>query len=346
MNEFSPSRSLESGTFDEAAAEWLVERESGFTPERAEAFAAWCAGDPRRAEAVRNVERTLALLSELPTVRASVHSRIAKEASASTPSAAPAGWYQRFAWVGGLAALLMVALVLWWGMTDRVSPVEHYVADAAALRTLALPDGSVVDINSGSELSVQFTPKERRIQLRRGEAHFQVAHNTARPFIVTAGDVAVRAVGTAFDVRLGDEAVNVLVVEGRVALGRQPPKLPGFAPENASLLGSGERMRVPLSGTAALPKAEQVDADAISALLTWHNPMTSFTEVPLRDVITRFNRRNSLQLVLEDADLGERKIGGMIALDQVEAFVRLLEQDGDVTADRSTSGRIGLRRAH
>jgi transmembrane sensor len=254
--------------------------------------------------------------------------------------------FARFAWLGGMAAILMVGFVIWWGVTTQMSPREHYATDSSAQRTMALPDGSVIDINTGSDVAVQFTAKERRIILRRGEAHFQVAHNAERPFIVTAADVSVRAVGTAFDVSLAKEAVNVTVVEGRVSLGRQRAKLDKAAAEPAALLASGERALLLLDEPSAAPKIEKIDARSISALLTWHNPMTSFTDVPLRDVIIRFNRRNPTQLVLEDTDLGERKIGGMIALDQVEAFVRLLEQDGDVVADRASPGRIGLRRAH
>jgi transmembrane sensor len=84
----------------------------------------------------------------------------------------------------------------------------------------------------------------------------------------------------------------------------------------------------------------------MQAMLTWQNPLTSFTEVPLREVVVRFNRRNATQLVLEDADLGERKIGGTLALDQVDAFLRLLEQDGDIVVARRRDGQIGLRRTH
>jgi transmembrane sensor len=345
MNDFRPSPNQDA--LDDQAAEWLFERENGWTAERAKEFAEWCAGDPRRAEAAKRLERTMSLLDELPAVRAPLEARLAR---ATQPvrrlEKSPVVDFARFAWLGGMAAILMVGFVIWWGVTTQMSPREHYATDSTAQRTMALPDGSVIDINTGSDVAVQFTAKERRIILRRGEAHFQVAHNTERPFIVTAADVSVRAVGTAFDVRLAKEAVNVTVVEGRVSLGRQRAKVDKTVPEPASLLASGERALLPLDVPSAAPKIEKIDERSISALLTWYNPMTSFTDVPLRDVITRFNRRNPTQLVLEDTELGERKIGGMIALDQVEAFVRLLEQDGDVVADRTSPGRIGLRRAH
>jgi ferric-dicitrate binding protein FerR (iron transport regulator) len=71
----------------------------------------------------------------------------------------------------------------------------------------------------------------------------------------------------------------------------------------------------------------------------------TFTDLPLRDAVTLFNRRNATQLVLADAALGERKIGGAFAADQVEAFVRLLADDGEVAVVRRDATEIVLRRA-
>jgi transmembrane sensor len=212
---------------------------------------------------------------------------------------------------------------------------------------LVLPDGTVMDINTGSDVAVRFTAKERLVTLNQGEAHFQVVHDTARPFIVVAGGVSVRAVGTAFDVRLGAEAVDVLVVEGKIELGRRAAIARDEASTDLSppLIHAGERAQMSRLSQAVALTIDRLDAPAIRARLTWQNPMTSFTDVPLRDVVVRFNGCNAIQLVLEDSVLRERKIGGKIALDRVDDFVRLLEQDGDVVADRATPGRITLRRA-
>jgi len=331
---------------DEAAAEWLFERESSFTPERARAFAAWCEVELRHAAAVRRVEHTLQLLDEMPAVRAPLEARLASSRTELEPertrSAPSLAWFIR---LGGVAAALAVGLAIWWKLSPRPQPEQLYTADTMAERSLSLPDNSVIDLNTGSEVSVQFTPQERRVILRKGEAHFQVAHNVARPFIVTAGDVSVRAVGTAFDVRLANEAVAVAVVEGKVELARNSRPIGPVVAGTRPLLMAGEMARVARNDRGLPPQIEHMDAAAMRALLTWKNPMTSFTDVPLRDVVTRFNRRNTTQLVLEDPQLGERKIGGVIALDQVDAFVRLLEQDGDIVAERKVAGRIDLHRA-
>jgi len=331
--------------FDDTAAEWVFERENGFTPERAKAFAAWCAADLRHAEAVQRIERTMALLDELPAVRERLEARLEGSASgAEFPAVRQYSSVRRVAWLGGMAAVLALA-VGWWTLREQraIAPVEHYATDTLAQRSIALPDGSVMDINVGSDVAVQFTANERRITLHKGEAHFQVAHNSARPFIVTAGNCSVRAVGTAFDVRLTSEAVDVVVVEGKVELGSNAGRIPTVGTV-APLLVAGERAQIQ-HGAEHAPKTQGLDERSIRSLLTWQTPMTSFTDVPLRDVIARFNRRNVVQLILADAELGSRKIGGRIALDQVDAFVRLLEQDGDIAADRTIAGEIALHRA-
>ena len=336
---------MDDGALDEAAAEWLFERENGFSAERERAFAYWCAEDARHAEAVRRVERTMELFGEMPAVRSQLETRLDNTRVAAPPAPIPA--FRRMVWIGGIAAALVLGLIAFtWSTKRSAAPLVHYATDTAALRSLSLPDSSVMDINVGSNVTVQFLPHERRVTLQQGEAHFQVAHDSSRPFIVTAGNVSVRAVGTAFDVRMTPDAVDVVVVEGKVELSRSQDEFSGAPAEPLPLLVAGKRAQVARDVGNAVPKIEAIDDRSIHSLLTWQTPMASFTDVPLRDVIVRFNRRNTIQLVLDDAELGKRKIGGKIALDQVEAFVRLLEQDGDIVADRATAGRITLRRAH
>lgn len=333
---------------DERAAEWLFERDEGFAPGRAQAFIQWRDQDPRHAEALLRVERTLALLEELPEVRAPLQARIAvlkHDAATTSDSTGTFGRFPRLVWIAGLAAALAFGFVTWRSFAPRQPVAEHFATDSAAQRSTLLPDGSVLNLNTGSDVVVQYTARERRILLNHGEAHFQVAHDAARPFTVTAGGVSVRAVGTAFNVRLAGKGVDVLVVEGKIELGQS-----GISPvkpfgEAAPLLVAGERVQLTSFDQVEAPRIEKVDSEEIHALLNWQNPLTNFADVPLREVVVRFNRRNATQLILADADLGDRKIGGMIALDQVDAFVRLLEQDGDIVADRTSTAGIALRHA-
>jgi transmembrane sensor len=110
-------------------------------------------------------------------------------------------------------------------------------------------------------------------------------------------------------------------------------------------LVAGERALIPSSGSAASAKIEHLSKDVLREANLWHSQVMTFSDLPMRDVITLFNRRNTTQLVLVDPELGGRKVGGTFAADQVEAFVRLLEKDGDVAAERRGEHEIALRRA-
>jgi transmembrane sensor len=344
MNMSSPHFSSEDDAIETAAAEWLVERDDGFTPARAALFAVWRAADARHDAAVIRTERALSLIAELPAVRGPLESRLAEEVNVVRPS-----FLRAPVWAAGIAASLALAAGLWWMVSFRGPATQHYVTAAARQQQVALVDGSVLNLNVSSEVQVALTPDVRRVTLTAGEAHFAVAHDTSRPFIVSAGDVRVRAVGTAFSVRLGDQGVEVLVTEGKVEITRDEtraapaPATP--AQGEPALLVAGERTLIARDGPTAGSKVEQVSADAFQAAVRWHSQIMTFTDLPLRDAVVLFNRRNQQQLVLADAAVGERRIGGTFAADQVEAFVRLLAQDGDVAVERRSAAEIVLRRA-
>ena len=107
-----------------------------------------------------------------------------------------------------------------------------------ALITPMLDDGSVAELNRGAEIEVNYTVAERRVVLRRGEALFTVAKNPARPFVVRAGGVDVRAVGTAFNVKLAGPNLEVLVTEGTVHVSQQTPATSASAPTELTMLAA------------------------------------------------------------------------------------------------------------
>ena len=342
MNASSTDFSPLDDAIETAASEWLLEREDGFRPGRDLAFAAWRAADPRHAAAFARTEQAFGLIAQMPAVRAPLERRLADDAKVIRPF-----FFRRPVWAAGLAAAVALAAGSWWFATSQVQPMQHYATAATHQQQVALVDGSVVNLNVSTDVQVALSSHERRVTLNSGEAHFAVAHDTARPFIVTAAGVSVRAVGTAFSVRLGDGGVEVLVTEGKVEVTREPTDSAAVTalPAEHPLLVAGERTLITPDLPPAGAKIERVSADALQDAVRWHSQVMTFTDLPLRDAITLFNRRNLQQLVLADEALGERKIGGTFAADQVEAFARLLAQDGDVVVDRRNGTEIVLRRA-
>jgi transmembrane sensor len=337
---------------EQSAAEWLAERGEGMSRRRRQEFTAWQASDPRHAAAVARLEAACALLEELPQVRSQllpVFSFPGAEQEMS-PRSAVRRW--RWGWAAGAAAAFVVLAVLGWRLAFAPDATREYATSDGGYNRVVLADGSVVELNANTVLRVAFTAGERRVALEAGEAYFTVAHDVARPFVVRAAHLAVRAVGTAFNVRRGGEAVEVLVTEGRVQLGA----LAGAAVDVASpmtpvlaTLGANERLAVPpperkTAGPGHVPPVvERVSSEVLRASLAWQERKLVFANTPLREVVAQFNRRNRVQLVLGDALLAERPVGGTFAADNVEGFARLLETSGAITVERRGEWEIVLR---
>ena len=340
-----------SAAIEDAAIAWLTERDDGFSPAREREFAQWLRADPRHAATVARLEQTLGLLGELPEFRTelnTVFDRAApvvafSPATAEQPTLAPAPrrWSRAFAWAGLAAAVAFGSFAGWRALPPP--PETHFTTTVAGYERARLDDGSTLELNAGSAVRVQFTAAERRVQLESGEAHFAVAHDIARPFIVSAGPIAVRAVGTAFNVRYTSDGgdIEVTVTEGKVRVGQSGPA--SSASESAPLVSAGQRVILPHH--APPPTIEQVDPAALRAALAWQSHLADFAEAPLADVIARFNARSRVQLILADETLADRRIGGTFALDEAEAFVRLLERDGEIVGERRGETEIHLRRA-
>ena len=344
-SDHSPSAAT---SIEDTAISWLTERDDGFSPAREREFARWLRADPRHAATVARLEQTLCLLGELPEFRAELNTAFDRAAPlvpfppATAETLAPAArrWPRALAWAGVAAALAFGSFVGWRLL--QPPPETRFTTTVAGYERARLDDGSTLELNAASAVRVQFTAAQRRVNLDAGEAHFAVAHDTARPFIVSAGDVAVRAVGTAFNVRYAAEGgVEVTVVEGKVRVGQSGPA--SSAAESAPLVAAGQRIFLPKH--APPPAVEQVDPAALRAALAWQSRLADFAEAPLADVVVRFNSRSRVQLILADETLADRRIGGTFALDEAEAFVRLLERDGEIVGERRGETEIHLRRA-
>ena len=228
-------------------------------------------------------------------------------------------------------AAAVVFGAVWWAkapttVRPSVAAKKHYLR---VNERRVLPDGSRAEMKDGSTLEVRYTATERRVRLTGGEAQFSVMKDAERPFVVEAGGVAVRAIGTVFDVRLGSAAVEVLVTEGKVRVGlaaQEPGKIfqPHTADSEPPTVAAGQRAVVSLAEPAPVAVVAEVSAEEIRRNLAWQAPRLQFDETPLADAITEFNQRNHHRLVLEDPELGALTIGGAFRPDNVDGFVRLL----------------------
>ncbi len=338
----TPDFSSSDDDIDSSAILWLIERKEGFTPERAREFDSWLRADSRHAEAVACFDTSMSLLEELREEEPPL--LVAEPESVAGKSSGVFGRFRLPGWgVVGLAASLMLGLWFSWPWFDSNHYVQNVVTDIHGFRQVDLPDGSIVKVNVASDLQIDFTPTQRNVTLRSGEAYFEVSSDRNRPFVVVADGVAVRAVGTAFNVRVANADIEVLVTEGHVELAR-PAGSAGRTSAPLPVLGAGEQAAVARQSDAdSPPRIGKAAPRVVRETLSWHSREMRFLDVPLQEIIAQFNLRNETQLVIVDEALHTRKMGGSFALDQVESFVRLLEQEGGVVSERRGKNEILLR---
>ena len=330
------------------AAAWVARQDRGLTAGEQDEFFQWLAADPRHGEHLAQQRETARKLKSLAQWRPEHGVR-------PNPDLLEPPRRVR-AWLGPLlavAACAAIATGLWWlRAPQRESSAVAIAALPPPTVQRLLEDGSTIDLNRGAHVEVQFTAEERRVTLVQGEALFTVTKNPQRPFIVQAGRVAIRAVGTAFNVNLQPAAVEVLVTEGSVAVD-QPAAVPAPDP-SASAAGetpaasasaarpvatiatvaAGHRALVPLAETAAAPEVVQVTREQMARLLAWQPRQLEFADTPLAHVVAEFNRENRVKMVIDDPALAALPIGASLRSDNVEGFVRLLEASFHVRVER------------
>jgi transmembrane sensor len=315
---------------EHAAADWLIRRDRGLNAAEQDEFFQWLAADPRHGEWFARHQRTWKEFNLIAQWRPE-HSAEPNPDLLAKPRARPR-W---LAWGAPLAAAAALAFgVVAWREFRAITPTAPVAVATTGQNTRVLEDGSTVELRGDSEISVSFTSGERRVTLARGEAFFTVAKNTARPFIVRASGVDVRAVGTAFNVRLDPQAVEVLVTEGTVHVTPPPSLAHSDAAAEIPLVEAGHRAIVPTQLAAPPPAVAAVTDEDIARALAWQPRLLDFDSTPLAQVIAEFNARNRTQLALGDESLAALPIVATFRSDNVEGFVRLLEANGSVRAER------------
>jgi transmembrane sensor len=326
-----------------AAVEWLLEKQDGFTAGRRAQFQAWCEADPRHALAITKAERMAEILGELPGMKDALSDRFGDDATEERGLARTRLWRPVMASIAAAAAIALVVFAIRGRPApEEKSPAVGYVSNADRPQQVVLGDGSFVDLNSHTTIRTQMLARERRVALQDGEAHFAVAHDVSRPFIVEAAGISVRAVGTAFNIRVTDQRVEVLVLEGKVEISENRAAAAG-SPTEHSQLGVADRAIFSRTRSESPLRVEKADEHELLDALAWHSRVTIISSRPLREIVELFNHRNSLRLVIADSELAERNLGGSFALDQPKTFVRALELDGDVVSEPRGENEIVLR---
>ncbi len=294
---------------DDEAAAWVARRHATDVTESDAEFHAWHDADPRHAGAYLRAEAAWVLLDRSQVLAHGQDDSALSARLAAGRKAATQRHTRRTILGGAIAASLAGAATLGYVLKDRLSLETR----RGELRNVPLSDKSVAAINTDSHIDVDMTSHLRHIQVVKGEAWFQVARNKEAPFVVSAGDVRVRAVGTAFSVRRRDNGADVLVTEGTV--------------ETWNVHDLDKRMTLTAGNEAFVPFAPApVDVvfrpQEVTRKLAWREREIILKEEDLAVAAAEFNRYNEQQIVIADPGLRDMKLVGGFEVDQPEAFAR------------------------
>ena len=312
---------------EEEASLWLAARDARApSPDDAAAFDQWIEEDIRHRVAYLRLE-SASLRSDRLQDLATLDRAIDKDTLPADR--------QPNRWPLALAASVVLVLVAVSVMFGRAYfGWEHYQTMVGSFSRIVLEDGSVIDLNTDSELRVHMGKGVREVRLVRGEGRFQVAHDTQRHFVVSAGDATVRAVGTAFSVRLRENAqVEVLVAEGAVEIDtthelHAPPVYAG----EAAVLHS-DHIAV-----------SRIEPQQLEQRLAWTTGKIQLRGETLDQAIAEFNRYNHRQLRLADASLAELRIGGTFNATDPDSFAATLASTFGVRVESAQADAIVLGR--
>ncbi len=322
---------------DGVAAEWAA-RMAGreLTPDEQDSFDSWIAADTRHLGAFARARTVLLRLGRLRAVGAdALRSSVAEiltSTSAVSSSAQPAVtpptavndavlplkkpvWTRRRAVMTGSVAACVAGLGI-LGFRWRVDyPDGEFSTRVGETRQVRLPDGSVVTLNTNSRLTVRYTDAVRKIRLEQGEALFKVAKNKKRPFIVAVSDTEVRAVGTAFTVRLlPQRPIQILVQEGVVEVARRGKE-------------AGKPIRAVAETQTLVPADAPIVVHSIShpqvaRKLAWQYGRIAMENETLKDAAAEFARYSDTRIIVDPAVSG-RTITGLFASNDPVGFAKV-----------------------
>lgn len=308
----------------EQAIAWLARLRAGPSDRDIADFETWYAADPLHADTYD------ALLDSWDDTALASRTPVAQQPRLAV---SPSRWNAAAAVAAVLLLLVAGSLVLTGTVRRDVAPQSVLASRVGDIRTFTLEDGSRVTLDTNSVVQVRFDGEQRRLQLERGRARFEVAHDTRRLFVVVAGSGEVVAHGTVFDVDLRQSRVLVALLQGSVEVRR--PAAAG-APAASTLLRPGQQLALNGSKPVAAPVA-------VSASETrWPSGMLFFEDAPLAEVVASANRYSRTQIVIRDPAAGERRFTGTFRAGQPGQLADMISSMFDMSVERDHADNLVL----
>lgn len=302
-------------SIDKTAALWVVRNARGLSHIEKAEFDLWRQADPKhsgsylRALAIDRLARTSAH-ADIPDMP--VHTG-AEEGNIVPDSPMPRQGVMTRRRMGALAFATSIAAVIGLGAYWHMQP-ERMSTGRGEIRNIAMTDGSTAILGTESTIRVAMGGERRSIEIKNGQAWFEVAHDRNRPFEVRHGDMLVRATGTAFEVGVLPQGMEVIVTEGSVLVLKDGVTTP------IAHLKAGNRM----SYSAGVRQVETLDSMAIRHRMSWREGMIILDGKRLIDAVAEVNRYNMTPIRITNPSLEDQRVFGTFRARDPEGLARAL----------------------
>lgn len=334
-------------TIAEEAREWLIRLDGDDEPSQADiaALNEWVGRSPAHREELSRISAFWNDANILTELSIPLNSRPRRQKP------------RRLAAAAAVCLLgIGVALTVWLYPQSMVAANGIYATAIGELQVQTLADGSIVQINTDSQVQVDYSDSLRKIRLLRGEAHFDVSDDPDWPFEVYAGKGMVKAVGTAFSVRLSQDKVKVTVSEGRVDLAVVADRVNSqkYQPvlETIGTLGHGQSAVFSSQAVNAerrdggigsiVPEIDTLAEQELARRLSWREGYLVFAGEPLSYVIDEVNRYTPMTIDIADPALSQLRIGGRFKVGELDAMFDVLQSSFGIQVSRLDDQHIQL----
>lgn len=326
----------------EIASDWLLRIQAGsLDSEDLVQWLQWYDADSANRAAFEKVQAIFESIHALPrserTAWASRLEPFPEKKRSSSRLLVPPSWFSRPVWATALTLSLafIAGIVIWQLGGDGSIETSAFKTERATHRDISLPDGSRIRLGARSQLFVNFTSQTRYLVLEGGEAFFDVARDLERPFLVQAGEVTIRAVGTEFNVRRVMDQTIVAVTEGAVDVLqslRPSDRRPRQTTPKASAairLVAGEQ--VSIGPRESVVSVKQIESKAVHG---WQEGRLEFGDEPLGMVIDTINRYSHREVVITDKAVNEFRFTGTVSREHIDEWLFALSEIFPVDVSR------------
>lgn len=301
---------IETNSATEQAAAWIVRLSSDqCAPGDHKQFSDWIEAEPSNGTAfdsVLNTWQKSSFASPLP----------ATTRSSETTSGWNLGWMWPTTAIASLSCLIAAAVFM-LGLQQPQQVTEQYATAIGEFERIELRDGSIIELNTNSKITVAYSDQLRDIQLLQGEAYFQVAKNKNAPFVVSFGSASVTALGTAFNIHSSARDSKVIVTEGVVAVAEADAGL-ALKGERA-IVNAGQELNVNLN-TGLGKITPSINANNTA----WRKRTLVLENIPLNTALEKLSRYLKHPVDISHASLRKARVSGTFSLEQPEATLAAL----------------------